>query len=146
MGSPLDERQRVAEHLVRPLREGKPELGWEGDPRLVLAFHAITHQWELWRHEPVRNNPDRHVLVAKGPPGQDINPQAVDLLIRHLIDHDTHRRGNSLQEQLDRVIAQNERHDREQSRKAAEALMDPLGRFYTEAGKTLGVTKTFFPT
>lgn len=140
----LNTRQSVAEHWIRPLREGKPELGWSGDPFLVLAFHQIENRWELWRNEPERGNPDRHVMIAKGPIGQDINQTAIDILIRKLVEMDTHRAGNSAEAQMERILRENEEHDRKRTQEAADAIADPLAKFYYEAGKTMGVTETNF--
>lgn len=140
--STLNERQRVADHWIQRLRDPNPALGWSGDPNLVLAYHNITNQWELWRHEPQRNDPDRHVMIAKGPVGQQINEQAITLLQMKLVEQDTHRAGNSAEAQLERILKENDRRDAARTAAAADALADPLAKFYHEAGRTLGVTKT----
>ena len=137
-------RQHMADHYIDMIRKPKPELGWSGDPFLVLAFHEIENRWELWRNEPERNNPDRHVMVARGPIGQDLNEQAVVLLIRHLVEIDTHRSGNSAEAQLEKVMRKNAELDRQREAEFVDQTADALGKFYYEAGKTLGVTKTDF--
>jgi hypothetical protein len=140
-------RQDVADRYIRWLREGIPEIGWKGEPRLVLAFNnGPTQRWEVLMHEPQRGQPDRHVVVMTGPPGMEINDQAILLLCQRLRTVDTTIAGNSALEQFDRMMEANERHDAARTEAAAGATSEALGKFYHEAGKTLGVTKTFFPT
>ncbi len=139
-------RQDVADKFIRWLRHGLPEVGWSGEPRLTLAFNnGIEQRWELLIHEPQRNLPNRHVLLFAAPAGFELNEQGVALLCRRLVEIDVQRAGNSAIEQFDRMVAENERRDREHTEHAAGATADALGKFYHEAGKTLGVTKTFFP-
>ena len=146
MSDPIifDPRQQVADRLIRPLREGKPELGWSGDPMLVLVFERMTQRWELWRNEPAPGFPDRHVLISKGPVGQDINEDAINLLIRQLVSMDTTRAGNSAQAISDLVDRENDRLERRREHEAVEQTSEALAKFYFEACKTLGVTKTDF--
>ena len=148
MSDPIifDPRQQAADRLIRPLREGKPELGWSGDPMLVLVFERMTQRWELWRNEPEPGFPDRHVLISKGPVGQDINEDAINLLIQQLVRMDTHRAGNSAEAISDMVDRENDRLERRREREAVEQTSDALAKFYFEAGKTLGVTRTEFYT
>lgn len=39
------------DHLLDRLQNGDPALGWEGDPRFVLAWNRVDRRWELWRRE-----------------------------------------------------------------------------------------------
>ena len=145
--SDIYQRRDVAERYIDWLRFGKPEMGWGGDHSLTLAFNAgIEQRWELLRHAPVRGYPDRHEIVMVAPAGFELNESGVIALIQNLIAHDTHRAGNSALEQFDRMQEENARKERAQLDAAADATSEALGKFYTEAGKTLGVTKTFFPT
>jgi len=140
-------RQEIAARYTTWLHDGVPTLGWAGDPDLRLVFaEGIEQRWELWMHAPRRNDPDYHHPVFSAPTGAELNDQLVYMLIQRLVANDTHRAGNSAEDQLERVIAENDRKDAEHTRTASEALHDPLAKFYFEAGKTLGVTKTFFPT
>jgi len=142
----FDPRQQAADRLIRPLREGKPELGWSGDPFLVLVFERLTQRWELWRNEPAPGQPDRHVLISKGPVGQDINEDAINLLIRQLVRMDTTRAGNSAEAISDMVDRENARLERQRDQQAVDATGEALAKFYHEAGRALGVTKTTFAT
>ncbi len=141
------QRHVVAQRYADMLTKGSPALGWAGDPGLRLAFNAgITQRWELLRHEPVFNDPDRHVVVMTGPPGMEINDEAINVLIRNLIAGDVQRPGNSLLEQMDRVLAANDKLELQKVEDGVNATFDALARFYTAAGKTLGVSKANFPT
>lgn len=140
----FDPRQNVANHYIKWLREGKPEMGWAGDQDLALVFAKIEQRWELWRHDPVRGHPDRHAMVAAGPPGAELNDDAINKLIRGLVDGDTHRTGNSADDIIERVLKHNEKTQEDQTQKAADATAETLARFYHEAGKAFGVTQTVF--
>ncbi len=63
-----------------------------------------------------------------------------------LVQMDTHRAGNSAADMVERALEHNERVDARGTRDAADATAGALERFYFEAGKTLGVTKTDFYT
>ena len=140
----LDPRQALSDHLSRRIYEGDPTLGWEGDPDLLLTFHAITNRWELLRHEPRRGDPDRYVIEVTGPVGADINDEAINALINGLVARSTNRRGNSAEDQMEAVFKKNEVAERDRERVAVDSTADALAKFYTEAGKALGVTKTNF--
>jgi len=140
----LDPRQELADHLSRRIYEGDPTLGWEGDPDLMLTFHKITNRWELLRHSPLRGDPDRYVIEVQGPVGADINPGAISALIRGLVARSTDRRGNSAEDQMEAIFRKNDLAEKHRQDDAVHATADALGKFYTEAGKALGVTKTNF--
>ena len=136
-------RQHDAEHYSKFLQQGYAPLGWAGDPDLILAFNnGPSQRWEVLRHEPQRNLPNRYVVVMAGPPGFELNDSAVFALIQNLVSADTHRAGNSASEQLERILKKNEKIEQEQTQKAADATADALAKFYHEAGKAMGVTKT----
>ena len=113
----LDSRKILADHLIRPIQDGKPELGWSGDPNLVLAFEKIEQRWELWH---MGDRSDQDYMIARGPIGGEINEDAINLLIMALVAGDTHRSGNSHTDQLERMIERNERRHRDNMNKAAE--------------------------
>lgn len=138
----FDPRQAIADRLIEPIRKGKPELGWPGDPALALAFNRIEQRWELW--EELADG--KYRLVAKGPIGQEINEESINRLILKLIEMDTHRPGNSAADMVERVLKHNEKVDAEQTEAAADATADALAKFYYEAGKAFGVTRTEFYT
>ena len=140
----VDLTTNVADHWNVPLKTGKPEKGWSGDPALELRYNTIEARWQLFRHEPEPNNPERMVMVANGPIGGGMNDMEIDKLIDHLIDVDTTRPGNSAVEQMDRLIKENERLDAKRTEYAAEALAEPLAKFYFEVAKVYGVKTDFY--
>tara|TARA_R110002096_G_scaffold80599_3_gene188737 strand:+ start:418 stop:867 length:450 start_codon:yes stop_codon:yes gene_type:complete len=144
----LDEiysRQQDADRYSEYLHNGYAPLGWSGDPDLVLAFNnGPSQRWEMLRHEPSRNLPNRHVVIMSGPPGAELNDSALFSLIQNLVSADTHREGNSALEQYDRMMVENDRKEDARELAAADATADALSKFYHEAGKALGVTKTNF--
>lgn len=83
-------------------------------------------------------------MIAKGPVGQDLNEDAVNLLIMRLRDSDTHRGNNSADSIVENAIAHNEKLTKDANARAADAIAEPLAKFYHEAGKALGVTQTTF--
>lgn len=142
--SPADFRQSAADHYIKWLREGKPELGWSGDPFLILAFATIEQRWELWRSEPIPGDPDRTVMVAAGPPGAELNDDAVNLLIRRLVAGDTTRRGNSAEDIVERVIRENDELSARRTEQTADAIADKIGAFYHESAKAMGFGRSKF--
>lgn len=142
----FDVRQPIADRLVKPLQDGKPELGWPGDPALALSWHRIENRWELLRHDPQRGKPNRHVIVARGPIGAEINEASVNELIRHLVAHDTQRRGNSAQEQLDRIIKHNEKVRKDALDRGVDQGFDAMDKFYYEMAKEMGEPNITFAT
>lgn len=139
----MDYRTPVVDEFTRVLQDGKPELGWEGDPDLALALNEITQQWELLRHAPVRGYPDRYVVEATTPVGAPLNEDALNKLIRNLVARSRRHHGSE-QEWLDGIMAENDRMQKEKAVKAAETETEILQKFYHEAGKELGVPRTFF--
>src|SRR5215471_3502003 len=96
--------------LVDKLQKGDPSRGWEGDPRLVVAYNKPADQWEVWRRE----HDDQYRLVARKPPGSPLDDRIID----HLIAHDT-RRGFDVGRH---VIEHNERLRREKRNVALEEV------------------------
>ncbi len=140
-------RQDIADRYIDWLRHGKPELGWKGDPRLVLAFNnGIEQRWEVLIHSPVRNLPDRHEIVMAAPAGFELNESGVIALIQNLVLADTTIAGNSHSDIMDRIDRENAAIEKAKQEEAVGRTSEALSKFYHEAGKTLGVTKTFFPT
>ncbi len=70
--------------LVDRLQNGQPSIGWEGDPRLCIAYNRQTTCWELWRMEADGN----YRLCMRSKPGMGFPMN----LIEHLMQHDTRRK------------------------------------------------------
>jgi|TARA_R110000851_G_scaffold276955_1_gene430050 hypothetical protein len=139
----MDPRRELSNHLARRIYEGDATLGWEGDPDLLLTFHSITNKWELLRHSPVQGDPDRHVVEVSGPVGQDINDEAINLMITGLVARSTNRRGNSAEDQMEAIFKKNEVAEKHRVDAAQDATADALAKFYSAAAKTFGVAATY---
>lgn len=79
--------QRVDHLVIRPLTDGAPDLGWEGDDRLVVYICKPTQQFVLWRLEA----DGEYRPCATLPPNASMTPGNVNELIRRLVAHDTRR-------------------------------------------------------
>lgn len=135
------ERRREATRLTSPVRDGHPGVGWIGDPDLVVCRHRLGY-WEVLRHTPRPDQPQRYQVVAKSPVGAPLNEETILVLCIGLRNTDTHRKGNSAVEQMDRMLDHNDKLEKENLRQAADATADTLAKFYHEAGRTLGVPRT----
>lgn len=83
---------RVMDDLLEKLQNGDETQGWEGDPRLVLAFNKPESRWELWRLE----HDEQYRLLARSSPGLPL-PHSI---IAELVAHDT-RRGFNVRQYVD---------------------------------------------
>lgn len=68
--------QTAMDDLLRRLQHGDPTRGWEGDPRLVLAYHKPSQTWELHRAEG-----GGYSLVARSKPGMPFPGNIIDALV-----------------------------------------------------------------
>lgn len=82
-----DEWQLVDHPTVRPIADGAPDLGWEGDARLAVYLCKPTQQFVLWRLEA----DNEYRPVAQLPSGQAITPESVNRLCRRLVEIDQRR-------------------------------------------------------
>lgn len=108
-----NEWQRVDHPVVRPLTDGAPDLGWEGDDRLVVYLCKPTQQFVLWRLE----TDGEYRPCAALPTDAAMSPDNINRLIRRLVAHDT-RRGFDAYATVMAAHAKME-HDAEQERRAA---------------------------
>lgn len=79
--------------LLGRLHNGDPTLGWEGDPRLCIAFNRQTDRWEMWRLE----HDSQYQLVGVSKPGCAFPPDT----IKHLVSIDG-RRGYDVVKDVER--------------------------------------------
>jgi hypothetical protein len=82
-----DDWQLVDHPTVRPISDGAPDLGWEGDARLAVYLCKPTQQFVLWRLEA----DNEYRPVAQLPSGQPITPDSVNRLCRRLVEIDQRR-------------------------------------------------------
>lgn len=100
-----NEWQRVDHPTVRPIQQGAPELGWEGDNRLVVYLHKPSQTFMLWRLE----HDGEYRAVAKLPPGASITPQSVNTCIRNLVRIDSRRGFDALADVEQEMAVQEQR-------------------------------------
>ena len=78
---------RVDHPTLDPLTQGAADLGWEGDPRLVVYLHKPAQTFVLWRLEAS----GEYLPVGQFGIGEDITPASVNATIRRLIEVDSRR-------------------------------------------------------
>ena len=77
----------VDEPVTRPLQQGAPTLGWEGDPRLAVYLHQPSKTFVLWRLEAS----NEYMPVGQFALAGDLTQAAVNHTIRRLIEVDSRR-------------------------------------------------------
>jgi hypothetical protein len=65
--------------LLDRIQNGDPRIGWEGDPRFVLAFNRQTDRWELWRREV----DEEYRMFARSKPGLGFPAGIVEEIVKH---------------------------------------------------------------
>jgi hypothetical protein len=45
----------VGEHYQTYIRDGMPEVGWQGDPWMVLVYNKLQDRFEVWQQKPGRD-------------------------------------------------------------------------------------------
>ena len=136
----LPDRSEIVTYLSRPLHEGKPELGWAGDPDLHLIWHRLGW-WEIWRFEPTAEDHERYVPVLRGRPGVQLSEETVNGAIAELVSRDTHRVQRDAPDHVSAVeeaIAHNERLDAQHTQAAADATTEALEKLYWGIGREVG--------
>lgn len=89
-----------------------PEIGWDGDPWLTLAYNRLEDRLEIWQEDPGREP----VCVMRSKPLDQGVPSTVELCM-HLRDHDLRKISEDMiQARVDRENEEN------QARIAAEHL------------------------
>ena len=78
---------RVEHPVLDPLFDGAPDLGWEGDSRLVVYLHLEAQSFCLWRLEAN----GEYMPVAHLPAGASLTNESVNKLISRLVEIDTRR-------------------------------------------------------
>jgi len=74
----------VGEHLQEKIRYGYPEIGWDGDPWLTLAYNKLEDRYEIWYTQPGYEP----VAVMRSKPFGKGRPPSVEELCEHLRNHD----------------------------------------------------------
>lgn len=120
--------------LADRIKNGDPLAGWEGDPRLTLAFYRDPKGrgscYELWRLE--HDGEYRMVARLAG----DLNPSGI---IRKLVEHDA-RRGYDVHEAVSR---HNAKIDREKTYQSDQVIGEHGERLAGELLRAAGIKTQF---
>ena len=112
---------------VRPLQDGSPALGWEGDPRLAVYLHKPSKTFVLWRLEMNGEYmPISHYGIEN-----ELTPASINLTIQGLIRTDSRRGfdpGAAVLEQVAKDEAANEVAWRERVSQTADKLLYGLSK------------------
>lgn len=73
----------VGEHHQTYIRQGLPEVGWDGDPWLTLAYNKLQDRYEVWIEDPGKDP----ICVMRSRPFSEGVPSIHELCIK-LRDHD----------------------------------------------------------
>lgn len=118
----------IDDPLVRPLQDGYPPLGWEGDPRMALYVDRRTRQFLL-----VRLEHDGVYRIEKTTTPVSATIGVVDLVARLIADvvAEDHHRGHdpytAVTAANDRVEAEADRHIEEWAADQAHRLRRAFG-------------------
>lgn len=93
------EWERVDHPVVGPFADGAPDLGWEGDTRLVVYLHNPSKTFVLWRYE----HDGQYRPVQPLP--YNLTPASVNETITNLIRTDQRRGFDAYQEVVDSQAA-----------------------------------------
>lgn len=74
----------VGEHHQTYIRQGLPEVGWDGDPWLTLAYNRLQDRYEIWIEDPGRDP----VCILRSKPFSENGVPSIHELCIHLRDHD----------------------------------------------------------
>lgn len=125
--------------VMKALNEGYAPLGWEGDPRLYLAWNRQTLRMEMWR-----NCEDGvHRMIMQGRPGMRV----VDMNIIHfLVTHDSRRGHDAAAE----IIKHNEKVRKDAADAQRDKMSEAADRLYHGFQKDIGhhltgSTKDYMP-
>jgi hypothetical protein len=131
---------RVDHPTVRPLQDGAPTLGWEGDPRLVMYLHGPSETFVVWRLEA--DGEYRPVGHHSGV----LTPDHINQVIRALISVDQHR---GPVDPYETVIAAQDAQDRERERIRRDWSADFADKLHFGLSRThlpgIDVAKRVFP-
>lgn len=113
--------QRVDHPAVRPLQDGLPAVGWEGDTRLCMYVDLRANVWVLMRLEA----DFQYRTVTVSPMGRQLNDEEINKLCLRLVLHDT-RRGFKPKEAVDAHNASVDKEKKAASDEHIEQVADKL--------------------
>lgn len=121
--SRLSDVQVLGPEYQKALRSPRPEIGWQGDPDLTLAYHHLTG-WEVLREEAYagdRGWETRHVVIARQKAGAGTRFDINDLL-KGLVARDTQVRDQSQRAASDAYFKAVEQEEKERVDRMYESI------------------------
>lgn len=143
MSTPPDIRHEidvaaVGEHIQSYIRHGLPEVGWDGDPWLTLAYNKLQDRYEVWVEDPGR---EPVCVMRTGPFSENGEPSVHELCIK-LASHDL--RKIAVEQVLKNIDDHNERVQAEAAYQGQQKQQEALAKVYWEVGKATGEYKPTF--
>jgi len=128
----------VGDHHQAYIRKGLPEVGWDGDPYLTLAYNKLEDRFEIWVEDPGR---DPRCVMRSGSFTMYGTPSIHELCI-HLRDHDLRKRS------VNEVLLDLDRHNRATEKRAQDKGLQEqaaaLEKVYWAVGREVGEYKPTF--
>lgn len=139
--SRLSEVQVLGPEYQKALRTPRPEIGWQGDPDLTLAYHHLTG-WEVLREEAVQDPrtgrwESRHVVIARQRAAGDVRID-VNELIRGLVARDTQVANQSHRKATEAYIDAVAKEEKERADRAYEAIRPVHEKLAWQVAKEAG--------
>lgn len=127
------ETAAVGEHLQHYIRNGMPEVGWDGDPFLTLTYNRLEDRYELWQQDPGREP----VCVMRSQTFSDKGhvPSIHELCI-HLAAHDLRKIAEG--QILKRIDDHNARIEQEARERGFQEQAAALEKVYWHVGREVG--------
>ncbi len=117
----------VGEHIAHKLLYGDPDVGWEGDPWLVLTLDPDGF-WRAW--DTKNGEPD--LICQKKADGRELDTSSLCARLR-----DGSLRRQSVTEILDRVDAKNDEVEAAAAKAQAAVIAEEAERAAFEISRTL---------
>lgn len=123
--SRLSQVQVMGSDYQRALHSPRPEIGWQGDPDLTLAYHHLTG-WEVLREEAhyderTRTWSSRHIVIARQKAGSNTRFD-INELLKGLVARDVQVRGQSQKAASDAYFKAVEQEEKERTDRMYEAI------------------------
>lgn len=121
--SRMNDVQILGPEYQKALRSPRPEIGWQGDPDLTLAYHHLTG-WEVLREEAHltdRGWETRHIVIARQRPGSNTRFD-INELLKGLVARDVQVREQSHKKAAEDYIKAVEKEERDRENAMYEAI------------------------
>lgn len=122
----------VGEHLQSYIRGGLPEVGWDGDPWLTLAYNKLQDRYEIWVEDPGQDP----VCVMRSKTFTDNGVPSIQELCIHLANHDLRKLSTAMIEK--RIDEHNLKVQAEAQERGLQEQAEALSKAYWYVGREIG--------